>query len=155
MPYRQWEERGLLRVVPGNTVPKRVCIDWLEEIKENYDVYTFAIGYDPWHIIGTDEEALVNYVGKGRCEAVRQGPKTLSQPMKQLRAQFAGGIVVGNHNPIDEWCRMNVSIKSDANANIQPVKMAGKAKNRIDGFMAELCAYIAYMKHMEEYEANL
>ena len=30
-----------------------------------------------------------------------------------------------------------------------------KAKNRIDGFMAELCAYIALMLHEEEYKANL
>lgn len=155
VPYRQWVERGLMRTVPGNTVPKRVFIDWLEEIKQNYDIYTFAIGYDPWHIIGQDEEQLVQYVGKERCIAVRQGPKTLSQPMKQFRAQLAGKLVVGGHNPIDEWCRMNVSVKSDVNANIQPVKMQGKAKNRIDGFMAELCAYIALMLHEEEYKANL
>ena len=155
VPYRIWEEKGMLRTVPGNTVPKRVFIEWLEEVKQNYDVYTFAIGYDPWHIIGTDEEQLVQYVGKDRCIAVRQGPKTLSSPMKQFRAQLEGNIVVDNHHPINEWCRMNVSIKSDVNANIQPVKMQGKAKNRIDGFMAELCAYVAYMTHKDEYEANL
>ena len=155
VPYRQWVERGLMRTVPGNTVPKRVFLDWLEEIKLNLDVYTFAIGYDPWHIIGQDEEALQQYVGKERCIAVRQGPKTLSAPMKQFRAQLAGNLVVDNHNPINEWCRMNTSVKSDVNANIQPVKMQGKAKNRIDGFMAELCAYVAMMLHKEEYEANL
>ena len=155
VPYRQWEERGLLRTVPGNIVPKRVFVEWLEEVKENFDVYTFAIGYDPWHIIGTDEEQLVQYVGKERCIAVRQGPKTLSSPMKQFRAQLSGDLIVDNHHPINEWCRMNVSIKSDVNANIQPVKMQGKAKNRIDGFMAELCAYVAYMTHKDEYEANL
>lgn len=155
VPYRQWEKRGLLRTVPGNTVPKRVFIDWLEEVKQNFDVYTFAIGYDPWHILGTDEEQLQQYVGKDRCLAVRQGPKTLSQPMKQFRAQLKGNMVVDNHNPINEWCRMNVSVKSDVNANIQPVKLQGKAKNRIDGFMAEICAYIAYMMHKDYYEANL
>ena len=153
VPYRQWVERGLMRTVPGNTVPKRVFIDWLEEVKANYDVWTFAIGYDPWHILGTDEEQLVQYVGKDRCIAVRQGPKTLSQPMKQLRAQFASNLIVNGGNPIDEWCRMNVSVKTDVNANIQPVKMAGKAKNRIDGFMSELCGYIAYMMFKDEYEA--
>ena len=155
VPYRQWEKRGLLRTVPGNTVPKRVFIDWLEEVKQNFDVYTFAIGYDPWHILGTDEEQLQQYVGKDRCMAVRQGPKTLSQPMKQFRAQLKGDMIIDNHNPINEWCRMNVSVKSDVNANIQPVKLQGKAKNRIDGFMAEICAYIAYMMHKDYYEANL
>jgi phage terminase large subunit-like protein len=102
-----------------------------------------------------DEEMLMNYTGRGMCEPVRQGPKTLSQPMKQFRAQLAGNLVIDGHNPINEWCRMNTSIKTDSNANIQPVKLGGKAKNRIDGMMAELCAYIAYMRHRDEYEANL
>ena len=155
VPYRQWVDRGLMRTVPGNTVPKRVFLDWLEEVKENYDVWTFAIGYDPWHIIGTDEEQLQQYVGKDRCIAVRQGPKTLSQPMKQFRAQLADNIVIDNHNPINEWCRMNTSVKQDVNANIQPVKLGGKAKNRIDGMMAEICAYIAYLLHKDEYESNI
>lgn len=155
VPYRLWEERGLLRTVPGNTVPKRVFVEWLEELKQNYDIWTFSIGYDPWHILGTDEEQLVQYVGKDRCEAVRQGPQTLSMPGKQFRAQLAGNLVVDGGNPINEWCRMNVSVKTDNNANIKFVKNAGKAKNRIDGFMAEICAYVAYIRHKEEYEANL
>ena len=155
VPYRQWVERGLMRVVPGNTVPKRVFVDWLEEIKENYDVYTFAIGYDPWHIIGTDEEMLQQYTGKDLCEVVRQGPKTLSDPMKQFRAQLAGNLIIDGGNPINQWCRMNTAIKTDVNANIQPVKLQSKAKNRIDGMMAELFAYIAYLRHKDEYEAIL
>lgn len=152
VPYRLWEERGLLRVVEGNTVPKRVFIEWLEEIKQNYDVYTYAVGYDPWHILGTDEEQLQGYTGKDLCEAVRQGPQTLSMPGKELRAQFAGNVVVDGHNPINEWCRMNVQISQDNNANIKFHKVSGKATNRIDGFMAELCAYVAYLRHKDEYE---
>lgn len=155
VPYRQWEERGLLRVVEGNTVPKRVFVEWLEEIKQNYDVYTFAVGYDPWHILGTDEEQLRNYTGRDLCEAVRQGPQTLSMPGKELRAQFAGNIVIDGHNPINEWCRMNVQVSTDNNANIKFHKVAGKATNRIDGFMAELCAYVALLRHRDEYMANI
>ena len=155
VPYRQWEERGLLRTVPGNTVPKRVFVEWLEEIKQNYDVFTYAIGYDPWHILGSDEEQLTQYVGKSLCEPVRQGPKTLSMPGKQFRAQLESGLVVDGHNPINEWCRMNVSVKTDSNANISFVKNEGKAVNRIDGFMAELCAYVALLRHEDEYKGAI
>ena len=152
VPYKQWEQRGLLRTVPGNTVPKRVFLEWLEEIKQNYDVYTFATGYDPWHIIGTDEEQLQSYTGKELCEAVRQGPQTMSMPGKEFRAQLADNRIVDGHNPINEWTRMNVQVVSDNNANIKFVKMQGQAKNRIDGFIAELCAYIALLRHKDEYE---
>jgi phage terminase large subunit-like protein len=153
VPYRLWEERGLLRVVDGNTVPKRVFIEWLEEIKENFDVYTFCLGYDPWHILGTDEEQLVQYVGKSLCEKIRQGPQTLSMPGKEYRAQLANNLVVDGGSPINQWTRMNVQVSTDNNANIKFHKVSGKATNRIDGFMAELFAYIAYLRHKEEYEA--
>lgn len=151
VPYFLWEKRGYIRLVPGNKVPKQVFIDWMEEMREVYDVYTYAAGYDPWHIIGTDETLLQQYVGKGRCEVVRQGVKTLSDPMKQIRADFASNRIVDGNNPLQAWCRMNVSVKADVNANIQPVKLAGKAKNRIDAFMSELFAYITLLRHGDEY----
>lgn len=150
-PYRQWVKRGLLRLVPGNKVPKQVFIDWLEEVKETYDVWCFAVGYDPWHVIGSDETNLQQYVGKDRADVVRQGVKTLSDPMKQIRADFAANRMVDNHNPLAEWARMNVSVKTDVNANIQPVKLGGKAKNRIDPFMSELFAYVTLLRHYDEY----
>ena len=152
VPYRLWEKRGLLRIVEGNKVPKQVFLDWLEEVKEQYDVWAYAIGYDPWHIIGTDETNLQQYVGKDRANVVRQGVKTLSDPMKQIRADFAANRIINNGNPMTQWARMNVSVKTDVNANIQPVKLGGKAKNRIDPFMSELFAYIALLRHYDEYQ---
>lgn len=154
VPYRLWEQRGLLRTVPGNIIPKSVFVDWLEEIKEKYDVWTFSIGYDPW---GFQEwhERFEAYVGKERSEIVRQGPQTFSAPMKQLRAMLASNLIVDGHNPMNEYCRMNVSVKIDSNANVSPVKAEGKAVRRIDGFMAELNAYVAYLRHKDEYEGNL
>lgn len=151
VPYSQWVKRGLLRLVPGNKVPKQVFLNWLEEVKDEYDIWCFAAGYDPWHVIGSDETNLQQYVGKERAEVVRQGVKTLSDPMKQLRADLAANRMVDNHNPLAEWARMNVSVKTDINANIQPVKLGGKAKNRIDPFMSELFAYITLLRHYDEY----
>lgn len=155
VPYRMWVAKGLLRLVPGNKVPKSVFIEWLEEVKEEYDVWTFALGYDPWHIVGTDESNLQQYVGKDRAEVIRQGPKTFSDPMKQFRADLKANRIVNNHNPIDEWCRMNVSVKTDVNANIQPVHLDGQHRNRTDGFIAELCAYIALLRHEDEYQGMI
>lgn len=151
VPYRQWAKRGLIRLVEGNKVPKRVFIDWLEEIKQEYDIWTYALGYDPWRIYGTDEEMLEQYVGKANCEVVRQGAKTFSDPMNQLRADLAANRIVDNHNPIDEWCRMNVAEERDKNDNIRPIKVGKQAKNRIDGFMSELDAYVCLLRHWDEY----
>lgn len=153
VPYRQWVDRGLLRVVPGNKIDKAVFLDWLEEVKAELDIYTFAIGFDPWHMDDTTRRNLEAYVGKSRCFDVRQGVKTLSQPMKQIQVDLAANRIVDNHNPINEWCRMNVSAKRDVNDNIQPEKVGRQAKNRIDGFAAELDAYVVLTNLMEDYQA--
>lgn len=153
VPYTMWEKRGLIRLVDGNKVPKHVFIDWLEEIKAEYGIYAYACGYDRWHMIGTEEEQLQLYFGKSNAEVVVQGPMTLSDPMKQFRADLKAKRIVNNHNPIDEWCRMNVAVKTDINGNIQPDKKDLRAKNRIDGFLAEIDAYIALLRHWEDYQA--
>ena len=152
VPYRQWIARGLLRTVPGNKVEKRVFLDWLLELKDEEDLYTYAVGYDPWHFDDTTVANLKSLVGESRVFPVRQGAITLSQPMKQMRADFAANRIVDNHNPINEWCRMNVSIKVDANGNIQPFKKELSAKNRIDGFAAELDAYVVLNNLFDDYQ---
>ena len=152
VPWEQWVARGLVRLVPGNKVDKRVVLEWLEEMRDDHDVYCYAIGYDPWHLSDDSmREGFESFVGKARAIPVRQGPATLSQPMKQLRADYRANRIVDNHNPVTEWCRMNVMVRTDVNGNIQPDKKMAQAANRIDGFMAELDAYTMLDKLMGEY----
>ena len=154
-PYRLWKDQGLLRVVAGNVVPTSVLAEFINELRDEHGLYTFAIGYDPWHIIGSDRELLEQMVGKERCEAVIQGAKTLSDPMYRIRADYQEGRFIDDAHPINRWCRMNVMVTTDTNLNILPDKKEGKGANKIDGFMAELDAYIALLRHESEYKALL
>jgi phage terminase large subunit-like protein len=151
-PYRMWVERGLMRTVPGNIIPKSVFIDWFEEVKRELDVWVFSIGYDRWGFNDDDIRRFEQYVGKERSEVVRQGPMTFSSPMKEMHARFRANQIVDGHNPVNEWCRMNVKEKRDRNDNRTPVNAEGNAKHRIDGFMAELNGYIALQRHLDEYK---
>lgn len=151
VPYELWISRGLLRTVPGNKVDKRVLIEWLQELKDEHDIYTYAVGFDPWHVDDATRRELEAFVGKSRAVPVRQGAATLSQPMKQIRADYRANRIVDNHNPVNEWCRMNVSVKVDVNGNIQPVKKDLNPSNRIDGFAAEIDAYTTLCNLMEDY----
>lgn len=154
VPYDIWERQGLIRIVPGNKVDHRVVFEWMAEVRDELDVYPFALGYDPWHLTDDSWQDMARqFVGKKRLEEVRQGAKTLSAPMKQIRADFAAGRIVDNDNPVNQWCRMNVSVTADRNDNILPCKANG-ASGRIDGFACELDAYIALMRHWDEYLAN-
>lgn len=150
-PYQKWIERGLMRTVKGNKVDKKVLIEWLEELKETDDLWTYAVGFDPWHMDDSTVRELEAFVGTNRVFKIRQGAITLSQPMKQLRADYQAGRIIDNDNPINQWCRMNVMVKIDGNGNLSPEKKNLNPKNRIDGFMAELDGYTTLYRVYDDY----
>lgn len=151
-PYEQWAARGLLRVVPGNKVNKRVFLDWFLEMRDEKDVYPLYIGYDPWHIDDSLLLAFEQEFGKNVMIPVRQGTATLSQPMKDLKADFEAHRIIYNDNPIDKYCLANTYAKTDINGNVQPDK-GRSTTHRIDGTAALLDAYVVLSDKREEYES--
>lgn len=139
-PYSLWISQGYMRTCPGVKCDKRIFLEWFKELRDEDDLYIYAIGYDPWHIDDTLLREFQMEFGQNSMIPVRQGTKSLSQPMKDLKAEFMAGNVVYNNNPIDKWCLINTSVKTDVNGNIQPVKSAD-ATQRIDGTIALICAY--------------
>ena len=140
MPYKLWIDQGLMRVYPGNKCDKRIFLDWFLQLRDEYDIYTTFIGYDPWHIDDTLLREFKAEFGKNSMIPVRQGAITLSQPMKDLAADFKAHKIIYNNNPIDKWCLANTQIRIDTNGNIQPIKGLDP-RERIDGTVALLCAY--------------
>ena len=140
VPYTLWVEQGLMRTCPGNKCDKRVFLEWFKELRDKEDLYVLYIGYDPWHVDDTLLRDFKAEFGPNCMVPIRQGPYTLSQPMKDLRADFQAGLVVYDNNPIDKWCLINTEVKMDINRNIQPVKSLDP-RRRIDGTVALLCGY--------------
>lgn len=150
-PYLQWLANDYIRAYPGNKVGREVFAEWILELMHDMDVYPFAIGYDPWGFSDkrtTDE--LEAFVGRDRFSQVRQGKLTMSQPLKELKADLGAGRIVDWHNPIDIWCRSNAAIKVDTNGEIQLIKDQNPEK-RIDGLVAEANAYIALKRFYSDY----
>lgn len=140
VPYTLWVEQGLMRTCPGNKCDKRIFLEWFKELRDKEDLYVLYIGYDPWHVDDTLLRDFWAEFGPNCMVPIRQGAYTLSQPMKDLRADFQAGLVVYDNNPIDKWCLINTEVKTDTNGNIQPVKSLDP-RRRIDGTVALLCGY--------------
>lgn len=151
-PYDIWAAKGLLRVCEGNKVNKRVMLDWFLEMRDKEDVFPLYIGYDPWHIDDSLKLMFEQEFGKSTMIPVRQGTATLSQPMKDLKADFQAHRIVYNNNPIDKYCLANTYEKVDINGNTQPDKGQSKT-HRIDGAAALLDAYVILQDKREEYES--
>ncbi|MCQ3908932.1 MAG: terminase large subunit [Mycoplasmoidaceae bacterium] len=149
VPYKIWYERGLLRLTAGNRIDYHYITDWFKELRDKYGIYLYKCGYDPWGSPYWVEEMKAEF-GEESMEAVIQGAKTFSIPMKNLKADLQKKIINYNNNPIDKWCLSNTVIKRDENDNIRPIKPANQRK-RIDGAMSLIDAYVIYSKHKEEF----
>ena len=148
IPYDLWLEQGWLRTCPGNKVHYKHVVEWYQEMQEKYDIYLFKDGYDSWSATYFVED-MKNTFGADTMEAVIQGKKTLSSPMKSLGADLAAKRIVYQNNPILKWCLANTAVE---NNNIQPCK-GNSPTRRIDGLAGLLDAYVVLENHLEEYQS--
>lgn len=156
VPYDAWIANGYLRTCATPIIDKRLVLDWVSEIQEKYGIYAVACGYDPWHMRDVPTvEAYEGYFGADYFRRVVQGAQTLSMPMKELRALYRENRIVDNANPIAEWCRSNVAVRSDANGNIAPDKKNQDPRNRIDAWAAECDAFVVLKDMADEYESMI
>ena len=149
IPYDIWMDNGLLRVSEGNKVNYKDVTKWLLEVQNDLDVYIFKIGYDSWSSTYLVDELQQNF-GKSVTEAVIQGAKTFSSPMKRFAADLEAKKINYDNSPILKWNLSNAAIVTDRNDNIALVKTS-KSKRRIDGVASLLDAFIVYENYYEEY----
>jgi phage terminase large subunit-like protein len=147
VPYRLWHERGLVTFCSGARVNYSDVTAWFVKMRDEHLIYPLWIGYDSWGSQYWTEEMKQNAF---ILETVRQGARTMSQPMKELAAEFQNKRVVLDNNPVLKWCLTNCQTKTDENANITPVKGKNQ-KQRIDGAVSLIDAYVIYLSHREDY----
>lgn len=150
VPYSLWVNQGYMRTCPGQKCDKRIFLEWFKELRDEEDLYILYIGYDPWHIDDTLLREFKTEFGENSMIPIRQGIKSLSSPMKDLKAEFRAGNIVYNNNPIDKWCLINTAVKTDVNGNIQPIKTEDSTQ-RIDGTIALICAYKVLQDYKDRY----
>ncbi len=147
IPYDKWEKRGLVTICEGAKVKYSDVTQWFLKMHNEYDISALWIGYDPWNTQYWVEE--MEEQGFEMVE-VRQGAKTMSNPMKQLEADLIEKKVNYNNNPILKWCLCNTAVKRDENDNIRPVK-GQKQRARIDGTVSLIIAYCVLFDKMNDY----
>lgn len=149
IPYDIWEKRGLVTLCEGAKVNYSDVTQWFLNVQAENKINTLWIGYDPWNTQYWVEE-MKGY-GFDMVE-VRQGAKTMSNPMKQLEADLIDKKANYNNNPVLKWCLCNTSVKRDENDNIRPIK--GKQQRaRIDGAVSLIIAYCVLFEKYQDYMA--
>lgn len=147
IPYDKWEQRGLVTICEGAKVDYSKVTEWFFRMKDEYKIAPLWIGYDPWNAnYWIDEMAAYGF----EMVEIRQGAKTMSNPMKQLEADLIEKKVIYDNNPVLKWCLCNTAVKRDDNDNIRPVK-GQKQRARIDGAVSLIIAYCVLSEKMTDY----
>lgn len=145
-PYKLWSERGLLTVCDGSRVDFSAVTAWFVQMREQYKIDAYKVGYDRALAGYWVEEMQANGFD---MYPVAQGPFTWAQPMREMGAAFTDKIVNYNNNPMLLWCMTNTAVKKSGLNNIQPVKIT--EKRRIDGSVSLLNAWVVYVKFYDDY----
>lgn len=146
IPYDKWKRLGWIRTCDGSKVNYSDVTAWFVEQVEKYGLRPLWVGFDSWSANYWSDE-MKSY-GFDMVE-VRQGAKTMSAPMKQLKADLIDKKVNYDNNPILKWCLSNLSVKVDENENIRPYKE--HQRQRIDGAVSLIDAYVIFYDHMQEF----
>lgn len=146
IPYDIWLKNGWLRLSEGSKVDYHDVTKWFVEQVQEFDLRPLWVGYDSWNAQYWCDDMIEQ--GFDMVE-VRQGAKTMSAPMKQMKADLIDKKINYNNNPILKWCLSNVSVKQDENENIRPVKE--KSRQRIDGAVSLIDAYCIFVEKQQEY----
>ena len=146
IPYDKWLKNGWLRLSGDSKIDYHDITQWfLEEVEQN-DLRPLWVGYDSWNAQFWCDEMKEN--GFDMIE-VRQGFKTESAPLKQMKADLMDKKINYNNNPILKWNLSNASVKKDDNENIMLSKE--KSRQRIDGVASLMDAYVIFVNKQQEY----
>jgi phage terminase large subunit-like protein len=143
IPYTKWVNEGFLKVTPGNVTDYRQVREETSNILRKFNVE--KTGFDPWNAMET-----VSYLSEEghSMEKVPQNISTITEPTKDLERLALGGKLRHGGNPIMRWMMGNVTIISDANANMKISK--GKSNEKIDGVSALVNSIATYKSSINQ-----
>ena len=146
IPYDKWLAAGLVRLSGTSKIDYHDVTLWFLEQVQEFDLRPLWVGYDSWNAQFWCDEMIEN--GFDMVE-IRQGYKTESAPLKQMKADLMDKKINYNNNPILKWNLSNVGVKVDDNENIMLSKE--KARQRIDGAASLMDAYVLYVNKQQEF----
>lgn len=146
IPYDKWLKNGWLRLSGDSKIDYHDVTQWFLEQVQEFDLRPLWVGYDSWNAeywkIEMEQEGF-------DMVEVRQGFKTESAPLKQMKADLMDKKINYNNNPITKWNLSNAAIKKDDNENIMLSKE--KSRQRIDGVASLMDAYVIFVNKQQEY----
>lgn len=149
VPYSAWIEQGYITAIPGDVIEQSWIEEYILAMSRKYKIV--EICYDPWSATNfaqhMEDEGAV-------CVEIRQGYRTLSEPMKDIEGVIYEGKLIHFDDPVLLWAISNVVATKDPAGNIKPDK--SKTKMRIDPAVALITSHTrAYVANNNDVSDNI
>ena len=145
-----WRDNGWLTVTPGAVVDYEFVKKYIKDTEREFDLVIKDIGYDPWNASQFANDMSVD--GYNMVE-IRQGLRTLGEPIKSFREETYKGNLYHNDNPLLTWACGNAVTKQDANGNFLLDK--SKSGDKIDPLAALINAHVLTIDvEVDTYDVN-
>lgn len=133
-------------VIKGNKINQKSVADWYQRLRDNWNIETIMIGYDPWH-----SDVFLQWcdkkIGYGfDTMKIYQNGKQMSFPMKTVERDLNAKLINYGNNPVIKYCFNNTSAKI-VNDFIMPEKIDGQYSRKIDGVVALIILYATLDKN--------
>lgn len=142
--YFEWETNGYLVLHDQDYNEQSYIFNDIQNFMAEHHILPIVIGYDDWS--AGEIVSMFTQVYGDVCCNVTQTTNTFSQPMKVYKELLGNGKIIFD-DPVSTWNHMNVVVRMDAKGNIFPNK--AKAKNKIDVFVSQLDAFVAFEKNRD------
>ena len=134
--YRQWAELGLITLTEGNVVDFTAVRKLLNGLRDEAQLQIKQIAFDPW---GATQLAQQLAADGFEMVEMAQTFRYLSEPTKELQSSIVHGNVRHGGHQMLRWMADCMTVKSDINGNVRPVKPDRlKSSKRIDGMVAAI-----------------
>lgn len=140
VPYTAWARDGYITLTPGPTIDYEWIQSYIMEMAKKYQIQ--EIDYDPWN----STQFANNLMNEGfECVEIRQGFKTLSEPIKDVEKLVLEKRLITFNNPVLRFAISNAVPSLDPAGNIKLDK--SKATKRIDPVIAGITSHVRAMLH--------
>lgn len=137
-PYRAWVRDGYITATPGAVIDYEWIQSYIMEMSKEYQV--LEICYDPWNAT----QFANNMTNEGfTCVEVRQGYRTMSEPIKDMEKLILENKLIHGGNPVLRLAVSNASVVTDPAGNVKLDK--SKSTQRIDPIISAITAHVRAM----------
>lgn len=152
LPYRIYEQRGLLKLSGDNFINYVDCLNWYKMLVEQYEILPLQVGYDRYsaQYLVQDMEQYGFHM-----DDVYQG-YNLSPVIREAEGLMRDGKIKIGDNDLLKTHMFDAALKMDNESNkVKLVKLSNNMKTHIDGIAALIDALTVRQKHYGEIGGQL